>query len=131
MVVLHAEQGRGTRNDTRSPQLPWRLPAADLLLSTGVAPAWPFQKRSSSKASCLRSKSQTDRASRAARLPSTLAGPCFFSCFCFHGRARSLVRRNRQAASAKAQRRWALPIFLPPEPSFLPADSWSQRTSRA
>lgn len=30
-----------------------------------------------------------------------------------------------------AQRRWALPIFLPPEPSFLPADSWSQRTRRA
>src|ERR1700722_4583494 len=59
-----------------------------------------------------------------------LAVPCFFSCFCFHSLARSLPRRNRQAISPKAQRRCALPIFLPPEPSFLPADSWSHGARR-
>ena len=40
-------------------------------------------------------------------------------------------RSIRHAASEKAHFRWALPIFLPPEPFFLPADSCSQRTSRA
>src|SRR5262245_11759785 len=59
-----------------------------------------------------------------------LPSPRFFCCFCFQALARSLERRNRLAASPKAQRRCALPIFLPPEPSALPADSWAQRTSR-
>ena len=43
------------------------------------------------------------------------------------GRARSI----RHAASLKAHFRWALPISLQPLPCFLPALSWSQRTSRA
>jgi len=44
---------------------------------------------------------------------------------------RSEWRTNKQAASPNAHLRWALPIFLPGEPFFLPADSWLPRTRRA
>src|SRR5205807_9235507 len=89
----------------------------------------PAQKRSSSKASPLRSMWYTARASRAARIASALPLPRCAVCFCFHFLARSLRCRNRQAASANAQRRCPLPIFLPPVPNFFPADSCAQRTS--
>src|SRR5262249_44837991 len=91
----------------------------------------PFQKRSSSKASRLRSMWYTARPSRAAKVARALPSPRCAAHFGFHFLARSLERRNKHAASANAQRGSALPIFLPPVPSFLPADSWAQRTSRA
>src|SRR5258708_38477686 len=40
-------------------------------------------------------------------MPSALPAPRFFSCRCFQARARSLTRRNPQAASPNAHLRWA------------------------
>ena len=45
--------------------------------------------------------------------------------------ASGLLRIIKAAASLKAHLRWALPIFRPPLPCFLPADSFAQDTSRA
>src|SRR5262249_23668320 len=97
---------------------------------TGVA-SQEAKKRVTSKASCLRSRWKTARPSRAASAPRARALPRFFCRRSSQRLACSLWRSNRQVASEKAHLRWALPILFPPEPFFLPADSWAQRTSRA
>jgi hypothetical protein len=93
------EQGRGTRNGTSTPQRAFVRALVDFFLFVLAACGsltWPLQKRCSSKACCLRSMWKILRASRAARMASALPEPCFFSCFCFHWRARSLARKNRE-----------------------------------
>src|SRR5262249_42896411 len=89
------------------------------------------KKRLASKASRLRSRWYTARPSFAESAPSARPLPTFRSFRASHFFAVSLSRNSRHAASPKAQRRWALPIRLPPEPFTLPALSCEQRTSRA
>src|SRR5262249_57487867 len=70
------------------------------------------------------------RPSRAASAPNARFLPCFFSRRVSHALAFGDARSSRHVASEKAHFRWALPIWFPPVPCFLPADSWAQRTRR-
>src|SRR4051812_34262027 len=64
-------------------------------------------------------------------MPSVFFLPCFFSRRCCQALTVGQQRTSRHTASEKAHFRWALPIFLPPCPSVLPADLCTQRTRRA
>src|SRR5437588_249073 len=89
------------------------------------------KKRLASKASCFRSRWYTARPSFAASAPSARALPLLRSFRASHFFAASLSRKSKHAASPKAHFRWALPMRLLPPPTFLPALSCEQRTSRA
>src|SRR5262249_40514524 len=90
----------------------------------------PLRKRFTSNGTCLRHRWYTARPIFASRIDNATRLPRFFSCRCIHALTGRHERIIRHAASKNAHFRWALPIFLPPVPFFVPALSWAQRTRR-
>ena len=106
------------------------LSASERAGSVSPLSGYPGTKRVRATACARASRSYPARARLGASTVSALALPCVCSNFAKYALPGWFCRKQRTAASAKAQRSYTLPIFLPEVPSRFPPDSLAHFTTR-